>query len=188
MKKKVVIAVISFVLIAIFVGVAFFFWKDKKVKDAEGLCYVESVSVITGNGMTWNNRFMGIVETQEVTKVTKDSEKVVKEIFVEEEDQVKAGDKLFEYDTDEMILKVRQLELELSSYYNSISTMYEQIETLSAERDLVPADQKIEYTSQIQNLQAQINQTSYDASAKQLEIDRQYAAIIILLSMLRLTA
>ena len=71
MKKKVVIAVISFVLIAIFVGVAFFFWKDKKVKDAEGLCYVESVSVITGNGMTWNNRFMGIVETQEVTKVTR---------------------------------------------------------------------------------------------------------------------
>ena len=177
MKKKVVIAVISFVLIAMFVGVAFYFWKDKKDKDAEGLCYVESVSVITGNGMTWNNRFMGIVETQEVTKVTKDREKVVKEIFVEEEDEVKAGDKLFEYDTDEMILKVRQLELELSSYYNSISTMYEQIETLAAERDLVPADQKIEYTSQIQNLQAQINQTSYDASAKQLEIDRQYAAI-----------
>ncbi|MBR3599952.1 MAG: efflux RND transporter periplasmic adaptor subunit, partial [Lachnospiraceae bacterium] len=100
MKKKVVIAVISFMLIAMFVGVAFYFWKDKKDKDAEGLCYVESVSVITGNGMTWNNRFMGIVETQEVTKVTKDSEKVVKEIFVEEEDQVKAGDKLFEYDTD----------------------------------------------------------------------------------------
>lgn len=176
MKKKVIITT-AVVLIAAFVIVAFFFWKNKKEKDSEGLCYVESVSVITGNGMTWNNRFMGIVETQEVTKVQKDSDKVVKEIFVEEKDEVKEGDKLFEYDTEEMSLKLKQLELELSSYYNNISTMYDQISTLDAERELAPADQKIEYTSQIQNLQAQINQASYDASAKQLEIDRQYNAI-----------
>lgn len=177
MKKKIIITVISILLVAGVLLGAFFVWKGKKDKTAEGLCYVESVSVITGNGMTWNNRFMGIVETQEITKVTKDSDKVVKEIFVKEEDEVKAGDKLFEYDTEEMTLKVRQLELELSSYYTSINTMYSQIETLDAERELAPADQKIEYTSQIQNLQAQINQVSYDASAKQLEIDRQYAAI-----------
>ncbi|MBQ9934753.1 MAG: efflux RND transporter periplasmic adaptor subunit [Lachnospiraceae bacterium] len=177
MKKKIIITVISLLLVAGILLSAYFVWKGKKEKSAEGLCYVESVSVITGNGMTWNNRFMGIVETQEITKVTKDSDKVVKEIFVKEEDEVKAGDKLFEYDTEEMTLKVRQLELELSSYYNNISTMYSQIETLDAERELAPADQKIEYTSQIQNLQAQINQVSYDASAKQLEIDRQYAAI-----------
>ncbi len=177
MKKKVIITVTVVALVAAFVLCATIFWKDKKGKDSEGLCYVESVSVITGNGMTWNNRYMGIVETQEVTKVQKDSDKVVKEIFVEEEDEVKAGDKLFEYDTEEMTLKLKQLELELSSYYSSISTMYDQISTLEAERDIAPADQKIEYTSQIQNLQAQINQTSYDASAKQLEIDRQNVAI-----------
>ena len=172
MKKKVIIGIIVVLLIGAFVTGAFVIWKDKKVKESEGLCYVESVSVITGNGMTWNNRYMGIVETQEVTKVQKDSEKVIKEIYVEEEDTVKAGDKLFSYDTDEMTLKLRQLELELTSYYNNISTMYDQIETLTAERELAPAEQKIEYTSQIQNLQAQINQASYDASAKQLEIDR----------------
>ncbi|MBR3833881.1 MAG: efflux RND transporter periplasmic adaptor subunit [Lachnospiraceae bacterium] len=177
MKKKVIIGIIVVLLIGAFVTGAFVIWKDKKVKESEGLCYVESVSVITGNGMTWNNRYMGIVETQEVTKVQKDSEKVIKEIYVEEEDTVKAGDKLFSYDTDEMTLKLRQLELELTSYYNNISTMYDQIETLTAERELAPAEQKIEYTSQIQNLQAQINQASYDASAKQLEIDRQNTAI-----------
>lgn len=175
--KKVIAITTSVVLVVAIILVALFFWKDKRVKEPEGLCYVESVSVITGNGMTWNNRFMGIVETQEVTKVQKDSDKVVKEIFVEEEDVVKEGDKLFEYDTEEMNLKLMQLELELSSYYNNISTMYQQIETLEAERELAPAEQKIEYTSQIQNLQAQINQISYDASSKQLEIDRQYTAI-----------
>ena len=177
MKKKIIITVISLLLVAGLLVGAFFIWKDKKGDASDELCYVESVAVITGNGMTWNNRFMGIVETQEITKVTKDSDKVVKEIFVKEEDEVKAGDKLFEYDTEEMTLKAKQLELELSSYYTNISTMYSQIETLDAERELAPADQKIEYTSQIQNLQAQINQVSYDASAKQLEIDRQYAAI-----------
>ncbi len=177
MKKKIIITVISLLLVAGILLCAFFFWKGKKEKTSDDLCYVESVAVITGNGMTWNNRFMGIVETQEITKVTKDSDKVIKEIYVKEEDEVKAGDKLFEYDTEEMTLKVKQLELELSSYYTNISTMYSQIETLDAERELAPADQKIEYTSQIQNLQAQINQVSYDASAKQLEIDRQYAAI-----------
>ncbi|MBE5932796.1 MAG: efflux RND transporter periplasmic adaptor subunit [Lachnospiraceae bacterium] len=177
MKKKLVIIFTVIFIIIGFITVAFFVWKGKKVQTAEGLCYVESVASITGSGMTWNNRYMGIVETQEVTKVSKDSEKVVKEIFVEEQDAVKEGDKLFEYDTDEMTLKLRQLELELTSYYNSISTMYDQIETLVAERENAPDDQKIEYTSQIQNLQAQINQTSYDANSKQLEIDRQKSAI-----------
>jgi len=177
MKKKVVVFISILLVIAAFVTAAYFLWKDKKVKKTEGLCYVESVATITGNGITWNNRYMGVVETQEVTKVQKDSEKVVKEIFVKEEDTVKAGDKLFEYDTDEMTLKLRQLELELTSYYNNISTMYDQIETLTAERETAPEEQKIEYTSQIQNLQAQINQASYDASAKQLEIDRQNTAI-----------
>ncbi len=177
MKKKVVIFISIVFVIAAFVTGAFFIWKGDKVKKSEGLCYVESVANITGSGMTWNNRYMGVVETQEVTKVQKDSEKVVKEIFVQEEDTVKAGDKLFEYDTDEMTLKLRQLELELTSYYNNISTMYDQIETLTAERETAPEEQKIEYTSQIQNLQAQINQASYDASAKQLEIDRQNTAI-----------
>ena len=177
MKKKVVIVLyVIFIIAALVVG-AVLIRKGKNTVESEGLCYVESVASITGSGMTWNNRYMGIVETQEVTNVQKDSDKVVKEIFVEEEDTVKTGDKLFSYDTDEMTLKLRQLELELTSYYNNISTMYEQIETLTAERETAPEDQKIEYTSQIQNLQAQINQVSYDASAKQLEIDRQNTAI-----------
>lgn len=176
MKKRIIIVVSLLLVTGILLG-ALILWKGKENETSDELCYVESVAVITGNGVTWNNRFMGIVETQEVTKVTKDSDKVVKEIFVKVEDEVKAGDKLFEYDTEEMTLKAKQLELELSSYYTNINTMYSQIETLDAERELAPAEQKIEYTSQIQNLQAQINQVSYDASAKQLEIDRQYAAM-----------
>ncbi len=175
--KKVLIA-LAIVIPVVLICVGIFFVINKKTKDAsEGVCYVEKVSSITGGGVTWQNRYMGIVESQEVTKVQKDSDKTVKEIFVKEEDIVKEGDKLFQYDTEEMNLKLQQLQLELTSIYNNINTMYDQIETLSTERDEAPAENKIEYTSQIQNLQAQINQASYDASAKQLEIDRQSAAI-----------
>ncbi len=176
-KRKIIIAIFILIPVVLLgVAVVIFFGKDK-TPSADGVCYVEEVSVITGSGITWQNRYMGIVESQEITKVQKDSDKTVKEIFVKEEDIVKEGDKLFSYDTEEMTLKLRQLELELTSIYNNVNTMYDQIETLSEERELAPAENKIEYTSQIQNLQAQINQASYDANAKQLEIDRQNTAI-----------
>ena len=149
----------------------------KKGNEVEGLVYVESVAEITGGGFMGENRYMGIVESQEIKAVEKDSDKKVKEIFVEVEQVVNEGDPLFEYDTDEMTLKLRQLELELTSIYNGINTMNEQISGLVTEREEAPADSKLQYTAQIQNLQAQINQSNYDASAKQLEIDRQTAAI-----------
>lgn len=120
---------------------------------------------------------MGVVESQETKAVQKDSDKTVKTIFVEVEDTVKEGDKLFEYDTDEMELKLKQLELELTSINNSISTANQQIATLNQEKEQVPPEERIQYTSQIQNLQAQINQYNYDASSKQLEIDRQKASM-----------
>lgn len=120
---------------------------------------------------------MGIVESQETKGVEKASDKTVKTVFVEVQDVVKTGDPLFEYDTEEMELKLKQLELELTSINNSITTANQQIATLNSEKEQVPAEERIEYTSQIQSLQAQINQYNYDASAKQLEIDRQKASM-----------
>lgn len=176
-KKKVVVIVIIILLVLLGIGAAVIMLNGKKSKDSDEMVYVESVANITGLGLTGDNRYMGIVESQETKGVEKASDKTVKEIFVEVGDEVKTGDKLFEYDTEEMTLKLRQLELELSSINTSITTANQQIASLAAERDQVEADYKMEYTAQIQSLQAQVNQYNYDASAKQLEIDRQKAAI-----------
>ncbi len=178
MKKKKIVVIVIIVLLVLFgIGAAVIVMTRNKDKGSDEMVYVESVANITGLGLTGDNRYMGIVESQETKGVEKASDKTVKEIFVEVGDEVKAGDQLFEYDTEEMTLKLKQLELELSSINTSITTSNQQIASLAAERDQVEADYKMEYTAQIQSLQAQVNQYNYDASAKQLEIDRQKAAI-----------
>lgn len=176
-KKKVIVIIVVALLVLAGVGTAIFFLTNKKSNQSDEMVYVESVADLTGYGVVVDNRYMGVVESQETKKVDKAADKTVKEIFVEVGDEVKEGDALFEYDSEEMTLKLKQLELELSSINTSITTANQQIASLAAERDTVEADYKMEYTAQIQSLQAQVNQYNYDASAKQLEIDRQKSAI-----------
>jgi HlyD family secretion protein len=178
-KKKKVWPIVLVVLLLVLAGAIVFFIKTRGKTSVESgeKVYVESVASITGSGFSNSDRFMGIVESQDVKYVDKSSDKTVKEVFVEEGDTVKEGDELFSYDTDEMTLQLRQLELELTSINNSITTANQQITTLAQERDQAPAEEKIDYTTQIQSIQTQINQYNYDASSKQLEIDRQNSAI-----------
>lgn len=176
-KKKAIVILIVIIVLLLAAAAGVFMLLRNRNKGSDELVYVDSVANITGSMYTGQNRYMGIVESQEINGVQKDTDKKVKEVFVKVEDVVKTGDKLFEYDTDEMTLKLRQLELELTSIYNGITTMNQQIADLVEEREQASAEGKIEYTAQIQNYQAQVNQSNYDASAKQLEIDRQSLAI-----------
>ncbi len=175
-KKVIVTVVIVMLLIGVLTAAIVTLVKKNKEKNNRDIVYVESVANITGAGY-YGNRYMGVVEAQESKSIQKDSEKVVKEIFVSVGDVVKEGDKLFEYDMEEMNLSLKRLELELTGIYNNITMLNQQIKDLAAERDTVPEENKIEYTSQIQSLQAQVNQENYNASEKQLEIDRQKAAM-----------
>ena len=178
MKKKIKIIIVIIILLAIAGGItAYFLLRDNDDDDSGELVYVESVENIMGYGISVNSRYVGIVEAQETKKVNPDSDKKVKQLYVSVGDEVKKGDVLFEYDTEEMQLKLRQLQLELQNINNGITTTNQQIADLVKERDEAPADRKIEYTAQIQNLQAEVNQSNYNASSKQLEIDRQQAAM-----------
>ena len=172
---------ITVLVLAILGGAGFFIWRfvsDKKAENEDvEYVYVESVDMLTGGAASFDNRYMGTVEAQATQSVKKNSELKVKEVFVSVEQEVKEGDKLFEYDMDEMDLKLKQLELELTSVNNSIQICNQQISQLAKERDEAPADSKLGYTAQIQSLQAQLNQYNYDVSAKQLDIDRQKAAM-----------
>ena len=76
--------------------------------------YVQSVSDLTGmGGIAAGDRFPGMVVSENVTEIKKDSEKTVKEVLVKEGDDVNKGDKLFEYDTDELQLSLEKKQLEL---------------------------------------------------------------------------
>lgn len=173
MKKKGIIILIVVLLVLAGVAGAIYYWVHNRQASSEELVYAMKIADLNGDYNLMESRYMGTVESQEVKGVNRDSDKKIKEVYVEVEDEVKAGDVLFEYDTESMELALRQLELELTSINNNISTLNQQIASLTNEKTSAPAEEQLGYSAQIQNLQAQVNQANYDASAKQLEIDRQ---------------
>lgn len=134
--------------------------------------YVESVSTIMGAGISGNNRYSGIVEPQNSWEVNKDDGRTVSEVFVEVGDEVKEGAELFSYDVQEIDLQVQQQQLELESIDNEISDYNSQISDLQKEKAAAPAEQQLEYTTRIQQLQTQIKQTEYNRKSKVAEIDK----------------
>ena len=173
MKKKGIIILIAVLLVLAGAAGAIYYVLHSKKASNEELVYATKISDLNGGYDLMESRYMGTVESQEVKGVNRDSDKKIKELYVKEEDEVKAGDVLFEYDTESMELQLRQLELELTSINNNIATLNQQIASLTTEKAAAGPDEQLSYSAQIQNLQAQVNQANYDASAKQLEIDRQ---------------
>lgn len=173
MKKKGIIILIVVLLVLAGAAGAIYYVLHNKKASSEELVYATKISDLNGGYDLTESRYMGTVESQEIKGVNRDSDKKVKELYVKEEQEVKAGDVLFEYDTESMELQLRQLELELTSINNNITTYNQQIASLTAEKAAAGPDEQLSYSAQIQNLQAQVNQANYDASAKQLEIDRQ---------------
>ena len=179
MKKKKTKIILLVVILLVVAGevTTFILLRGKGKKDDKNKVYVESVAEITGTGVYGYDRYMGIVEAQETKGVEKAGDRTVKEVYVKKGDVVKKGDKLFSYDTEEMELKLQQLKLELSNIYANVNYYNQQIASLKEEKELVPDENKMEYTAQIQSIQADLNQANYDAQEKQLEIDRQSAAL-----------
>ena len=72
--------------------------KDTKV-------YVQSVASLVGmGGIAPGDRFGGLVVSENVAEIQKDSEKTVAELLVKEGDDVKEGQALVSYDTEEFQL------------------------------------------------------------------------------------
>lgn len=150
---------------------------DGNNKDT--VVYVNTVSDITngGNGLGTVNRFAGVVETQHEMEIQASQEKTVKEIFVEEGQEVKIGDKLFAYDTEQSADDLAKAKLELERISNSISNKKEEIATLEKEKQKASQDMKLEYTMQIQSAQMELKQSEYEQKSKEIEIEKLVDAI-----------
>ena len=90
--------IITAVIVAVLAVALFFLLRDRGSRS--DAVYVQSVREITGGGLTLVERFSGVAESQKTEKISADSSKTVKEIFVQAGDTVKQGDKLFSYDTE----------------------------------------------------------------------------------------
>ncbi|MCI8464733.1 MAG: efflux RND transporter periplasmic adaptor subunit [Lachnospiraceae bacterium] len=174
MKKKIIITVVC-VILAAACGVAV--WKfvspgDESESDSEMMLYADSVGLLTGTGLGAQNRFAGVVEAQNTLKIQLESDQTVKDILVEKGQSVEIGTPLFEYDTEDMSLKLEQANLELEKISNSIDTINAQIEELTKAKKKAPASEQLSYTTQIQEAQMNVKQEEYNYKVKELEIDR----------------
>lgn len=179
-KKKIVIGgIIAAVLLAAIIVVIIIVNHSKSQNsDGKDTVYVSAVSELTNQGgVGVLNRYSGVVEPQETVNVEKSSEKTVKDILVAEGDTVEIGTPLFTYDTDEISLKLSQAQLDLENLNNEITALNSQIATLEKERNSASADDKLDYTIQIQEAQNSLRQADYNRKAKNVEIEQLKASV-----------
>ncbi len=171
--KIIILCVIIAAAVAAFICVKTFMF-PKSNSDDGTVVYVNSVSRLmglgSGNGMI--NRFSGIVESQETWSVQQNPEKTVKDVLVEEGQEVTAGTALFTYDTEQFQSDLAQAQIDLERIKNEITNMYSSISDLEKERDKAAASDKAAYNLQIQEQQLQAKQKEFDEKSKQLEIDK----------------
>ena len=176
MKKKTGIAIAAAAVIAAGAGVGI--WHHMKGENGSGSAssdavFVDSVGTITGltgaDGLF--SRYSGVVEPQKTEKIQLASGLTVKKTYVSVGDEVKAGTKLFSYDTDDAQDKITQLEIDIENYEISIKSSESQITQLEKERDKVKDDEKLSYTTQIMTTQNNIKRYQYEMKSKQAEME-----------------
>ena len=133
--------------------------------------YVQSVSSLMNmGGIAPGDRFGGIVVSENVAEIQKDGDKNIAELLVREGDDVTEGQKLFSYDTDQLQLNLDKQKLELEQLQASIESYTDQIKDLEKERNRASANNKLQYTIQIQTLQVDLKEAQLNLAAKEKEV------------------
>lgn len=172
-RKKVIVGVVAaaaVVLLAVFaLGGA---------GSAEAV-YVQSVADVNlASGGGASNRYAGVVESQDTQQAAFDSSRTLGELLVAEGDHVEKGDALFTYDTEATKLQVEQGELEIEQKNTTIANDEEQIASLQGSMaSATSAADRLSYSAQIQELEAEVAQATYDVKTKQAEVDRLKAVV-----------
>ena len=152
-KKK--LALICGTAAVIVIAVVFFVIRNIG-GTSEGKAYVESVREITGLGTAGgaNNRYTGTVDAEKSWKITLQSDLSVEKRYVNVGDQVKKGDKLFKYNTQELKLSKEKKELEQETLQNEITQLTNDLKSASA-------SEKIQLQTQILTAQTTIKKNQY---------------------------
>ena len=130
---------------------------------SEGKAYVESVREITGLGTAGgaNNRYTGTVDAEKSWKITLQSDLSVEKRYVNVGDQVKKGDKLFKYNTQELKLSKEKKELEQETLQNEITQLTKDIKSYQSDLKSASASEKIQLQTQILTAQTTIKKDQY---------------------------
>ena len=176
MKKAVKVIIVIAVLAAI--GSAGYFFVLPKLTDSSGfndnIAYVSPVGTVKGPSPFLSNRYSGVIESQEVITVDSDAEKKIKTVYVKQGDNVKKGDKLFEYDVEEMQFQLDQNKLDRERAQSEIKSYNDQIATLQKELNGASKNQQLSIENQIEAAKLALKKAEYekdslDKSIKKIE-------------------
>ena len=137
----------------------------------DGAVYVQSVrELMAMGGIAPGDRFAGMVVSENVAEIQKDGERTIAEILVREGDDVKEGDPLFSYDTEELQLTLDKQKLEKEQLVASIENYKSQIAEMEKDRNRVSASDKLQYTIQIQSTQVDLKEAELNLKTKEAEV------------------
>ena len=140
---------------------------------SDAAVYVQSVSeLVAMGGIAPGDRFAGIVVSENVTEIQKDADKTIEELLVKAGDDVKEGQKLFAYDTEELQLTLDKQKLEKEQLEATIENYKTQITDLEKDRDRVSTANKLKYTIQIQTTQVELKEAELNLKAKEKEVTK----------------
>ena len=106
--------------------------------DSGTAVFVQSVAELAGmGGIAPDDRFAGIVVSENVAEVNRDSDKTIKELLVKAGDDVKKDQILFSYDTEQLQLTLDKQRLEQEQLEASIENYERQIADLEKQRKRV---------------------------------------------------
>ena len=135
-----------------------------------GGVYVQNVGDLSGFGITDGDRFPGVVVAENVTKIQRDADKTVGELFVKAGDTVKTGDQLFSYDTEQLQLNLDKQKLEQEQLEATIENYKDQISELENQRANAGSSQQLAYTVQIQTMQVDLKEAELNLKAKKTDV------------------
>ena len=137
----------------------------------ENAVYVQSVAELSSlGGIAPGDRFPGMVVSENTTEIEKDSNKNIAQRYVKEGQDVKEGDKLFSYDTEQLQLALDKQRLEKEQLTATIESYKSQIEDLQKDEKKAKGTAKLQYTIQIQTMQVDLKEAELNLQAKEKEI------------------
>ena len=174
MKKFVKVIIVIAIVAA--VGAAGWFYVYPKLTQGVGfndnIAYVTPVSDTNISTPFTGNRYSGVVESQEVINVDSDAEKKIKTVFVKSGDNVKKGDKLFEYDAEEMQFQLDQAKLDLERAQSEIKSYNDQISTLEKEKVNASKNRQLSLENQIEATKLALKKAEYDKDSLEKTIKK----------------
>ncbi len=173
-KRNIVIVILVLVMIAAAGAGAYWYLYIPRGTASDEVVYVSSVATITGqsaNGL--NNRYAGVVESQESWSVTADSTLKIEETFVEVGQEVEKGTPLFSYDVTETENNLRTAKIDLERMNNDLTALKNTIDELTRSRDAATDETvRAEYNIELQQKQLDFTSQQYAITSKTEEIKK----------------